>query len=102
MPLATIASAICRISVSLMLQPKVFHVFQPIGGVLATPLFKACAGEADRSAATIPRAAIIIATAPTANIRVARRPAWDNVDLIRSSSRCWCLDRAAGRHDGAM
>ena len=43
MPLLTIASAICRISVSLMLQPNVFQVFQPIGGVRATPFSSACA-----------------------------------------------------------
>ena len=47
MPLLTIASAICRISVSLMLQPKVFQVFQPIGGVRATPLSSACASDVD-------------------------------------------------------
>ena len=43
MPVLTIASAIWRISVSLMLQPKVFQVFQPIGGVRATPLSSAWA-----------------------------------------------------------
>jgi hypothetical protein len=41
MPLATMASAICRIRVSLMLHPNVFQVFQPIGGVRATPLLSA-------------------------------------------------------------
>src|SRR4051794_15790128 len=41
------ASAICRISVSLMLQPKVFQLFQPIGGVRATPFSSACAAGAE-------------------------------------------------------
>ena len=35
MPLDTMTSAICLIRVSLMLHPKVFHEFQPIGGVAA-------------------------------------------------------------------
>ena len=30
------ASAVSRISASLMLQPKVFQLFQPIGGVCAS------------------------------------------------------------------
>ena len=46
----TIASAIRRISVSLMLQPNVFQLFQPIGGVRATPLSSACAAGAPRTA----------------------------------------------------
>ena len=48
MPLLTIASAICRISVSLMLQPNVFQLFQPIGGVRATPFSSAWALGASR------------------------------------------------------
>src|SRR3954471_9594167 len=36
-------SAICLISDSLMLQPKVFQLFQPMGGVRATPLSRALA-----------------------------------------------------------
>src|SRR4051794_31451761 len=46
MPELTTASAICLISVSLMLQPKVFQEFQPSGGVRATPLSSARAGPA--------------------------------------------------------
>src|SRR6185369_16068683 len=38
MPLVTIASAISLISFSLTLQANLFQLFQPIGGVLATPL----------------------------------------------------------------
>src|ERR1043165_6063094 len=38
MPLVTIASAISLISFSLTLQPNLFQLFQPIGGVLARPL----------------------------------------------------------------
>src|SRR3954451_15966806 len=50
MPLLTIASAICRIRVSLMLQPNVVQLFQPIGGVRATPLSRACAAGLPRTA----------------------------------------------------
>src|SRR5215212_3853891 len=52
MPLLTIASACCRISVSLMLQPNVFQEFQPMGGVRATPLSRACAAVPGRLAPT--------------------------------------------------
>src|SRR5919197_6455281 len=38
MPVLTTASAISRISFSLTLQPNLFQLFQPIGGVLASPL----------------------------------------------------------------
>src|ERR1700730_8512344 len=38
MPLATIASAISLINCSLTLQPNLFQLFQPIGGVRASPL----------------------------------------------------------------
>src|SRR5688500_16895989 len=41
MPLATIASAICRTRVSLILHPNVFQLFHPIGGVRATPFSSA-------------------------------------------------------------
>jgi hypothetical protein len=37
MPLATIESAVCSTSVSLMSEANVFQVFQPIGGVRASP-----------------------------------------------------------------
>src|SRR5688572_13706956 len=37
MPLATIASAVSRISCSLTLQPNLFQLFQPICGVFASP-----------------------------------------------------------------
>src|SRR6185503_5075313 len=43
MPELAMASAICRISDSLMLQPNVFQLFHPIGGVRATPFSRACA-----------------------------------------------------------
>src|SRR5438309_11384238 len=38
MPLATIASAISLINCSLTLHPNLFQLFQPIGGVRASPL----------------------------------------------------------------
>src|ERR1041385_2346712 len=38
MPLVTIASAISLMSFSLTLQPNLFQLFQPIGGVFARPL----------------------------------------------------------------
>src|ERR1043166_8918692 len=41
MPLVTIASAISLMSFSLTLQPNLFQLFQPIGGVLARPLSSA-------------------------------------------------------------
>src|SRR5436190_10230595 len=40
MPLLTIASTMPRMSVSLTLQPKLFQLFQPMGGVSAKPLLK--------------------------------------------------------------
>src|SRR6185437_13324758 len=41
MPLATIASASLRMRSSLTLQANLFQLFQPIGGVLASPLSSA-------------------------------------------------------------
>jgi hypothetical protein len=38
-------SVTCLIKLSLMLQPNVFQVFQPIGGVRATPFSSALAGH---------------------------------------------------------
>src|SRR4051794_11113978 len=38
------ASAVWRMMVSLMLQWNLFQLFQPMGGVVARPLFKATAG----------------------------------------------------------
>ncbi len=67
MPLLTIASAICRIRVSLMLQPKVFQVFQPIGGVSATPLSSAWVGVAESSAATEVSITVTTITTPAAD-----------------------------------
>ena len=66
MPLVTIASAIWRISVSLMLQPKVFQVFQPIGGVRATPLSSACAGRGATTASVVTVASVSARTPRTA------------------------------------
>src|SRR5512145_1730269 len=82
MPLATMASAICRISVSLMLQPNVFQVFQPIGGVLATPLFSAWAGAAERTMATDPSTNVRTNTTPIASDRVVRRGMLTGTALI--------------------
>src|SRR5579864_2390352 len=50
MPLETIASAMPRIMSSLTWQWKAFQEFQPIGGVLASPLSEAFAGSAANSA----------------------------------------------------
>src|SRR5688500_18440031 len=43
MPLLTMASAICRTNASVTLQLNLFQLFQPIGGVRASPLFRAWA-----------------------------------------------------------
>src|SRR5690348_9160650 len=51
MPVLTMLSAAPRISDSLMLQKKVFQLFQPIGGVRPTPLSRACAGVAEATIA---------------------------------------------------
>ena len=37
MPVATIASAVSRMSFSLTSQPNLFQLFQPMGGVRASP-----------------------------------------------------------------
>src|SRR5580704_2446979 len=42
MPLETTASAACLIRSSLTLQANLFQLFQPIGGVRASPLSSAC------------------------------------------------------------
>src|SRR4051812_1431644 len=44
MPLDTMTSAVCRMSVSLTEQPNVFQSFQPMGGVRPSPLLSAWAG----------------------------------------------------------
>src|SRR5690242_12575745 len=51
MPDETMASAICRINVSLILHPNVFQLFHPIGGVRATPFSRAWAEGVDRAKA---------------------------------------------------
>ncbi|WP_326563352.1 hypothetical protein [Micromonospora sp. NBC_01796] len=56
-------SAICLINVSLMLQPNVFQVFQPIGGVRATPLLSAHADRGECVPTTV------AATATTTRLR---------------------------------
>src|SRR5579859_8207390 len=45
MPLVAMASAMLLIIVSLILQPKLFQLFQPIGGVKARPLVRAKDGS---------------------------------------------------------
>src|ERR1700693_1393647 len=50
MPEATIASAICRIRSSLTLQPNLFQLFHPIGGVLANAL--SCADSSTGATST--------------------------------------------------
>src|SRR6516162_4718967 len=45
MPLVAMASAIARMRPSLMLQPKLFQLFQPMGGVRARPLVSARRGQ---------------------------------------------------------
>src|SRR5512142_1908768 len=49
MPLLTMASATLLIRLSLMLQPNLFQLFQPMGGVRARPLSSARAGAAEAS-----------------------------------------------------
>src|SRR5262245_39288889 len=50
MPLATIASAVSRMSWSLTLQPNLFQLFQPSCGAFASPSnFWAIAGNAQRA-----------------------------------------------------
>src|SRR3954471_12470472 len=74
MPLLTIASADCRMSVSLMLQPKEFHESQPIGGVRATPFSSACTWGACMPIAAKDR------TMPT--VKADRRRQWDRCGFI--------------------
>src|SRR6266446_4470551 len=50
-PLVTIPSAIDLIKSSLTLQPNLFQLFHPIGGVSATPLSQACASVAAKRTA---------------------------------------------------
>ncbi|GAA4474087.1 hypothetical protein GCM10023170_096100 [Phytohabitans houttuyneae] len=65
-----------------MLQPKVFHEFQPIGGVLATPLFNACAGWLAPTATAPTAAAVTVAIISAARAQRARATF---VDLTWSS-----------------
>ncbi|WP_374194507.1 hypothetical protein [Amycolatopsis sp. MtRt-6] len=67
MPELTIASVICLINASLMLQPNVFQEFHPIGGVRATPFSNA---SADDVCSTVVIADI---STPAANSVAARR-----------------------------
>src|SRR2546421_9689775 len=52
MPVLTSASAISLINFSLTLQPNLFQLFQPIGGVRASPLSSARASDALTHATT--------------------------------------------------
>src|ERR1700691_30064 len=61
MPLETMASAACLIRSSLTLQANLFQLFQPMGGVRASPLSSACKLPV---AARKPRAAIPTAARP--------------------------------------
>src|SRR5437773_9281589 len=59
MPLLTMESTMPRMRVSLTLQPKLFQLFQPMGGVRARPLFSARAGSgAGRIVSTKPKSTI--------------------------------------------
>jgi hypothetical protein len=49
MPVETIASAVSRISFSETLQPNLFQLFHPIGGVFPSPLSRAAAGIASKA-----------------------------------------------------
>src|ERR1700760_860474 len=60
MPFATMASAVSRTKASLMLAAKVFHVFQPIGGVAARPSNFWAKSEVPETARRRPQSSVFI------------------------------------------